>query len=311
MGLLAKVNWALEAITKMVEKEKDKREYGRVMNLGVLPGPRSINFIPDLVVQDISEVGWGGKRFDEDKTDKEDDREEEEIHSSDFDQHSTEKGNNADVDKNENPAYRELASKPEDRTNTSKTEELGNSQTQEEVESSSSLPNDQPTQISLSRPDKPPIILVGDIKLHSGWKHSMWRHVDSQGADFRQVLSQVNFYMTQNACKYGFVITEREVVAVYRPGRKGLLKLSGSFPIRTLGQEGEKGTYPSSPGDLCADEALLALILWAADPPSPETDPADETCDAEAEEDEYYPTIEAVAFSSDIATSVEKESVFS
>ncbi len=190
----------------------------------MVPGPRSINFIPDLVVQDISEVGWGGKRFDEDKTDKEDDREEEEIHSSDFDQHSTEKGNNADVDKNENPAYRELASKPEDRTNTSKTEELGNSQTQEEVESSSSLPNDQPTQISLSRPDKPPIILVGDIKLHSGWKHSMWRHVDSQGADFRQVLSQANFYITQNACKYGFVITER-----------------------------------------------------AADPPSPETDPADET----------------------------------
>jgi hypothetical protein len=33
--------------------------------------------------------------------------------------------------------------------------------------------------------------------------------------------------------------------------------------------------------------------------------------DAEAEEDEYYPTIEAVAFSSDIPTSVEKESVFS
>jgi hypothetical protein len=55
-------------------------------------------------------------------------------------------------------------------------------------------------------------------------------------------------------------------VAVYRPGRKGLLKVSGSFPIRTrmegLGQGDGEGTYPSSsPRDLCADEALLALIL--------------------------------------------------
>jgi len=70
--------------------------------------------------------------------------------------------------------------------------------------------------------------------------------------------------------------------------------------------------YPSSsPRNLCADEALLALILWAADPPSSETDPADETCDAEAEHDEYYPTIEALAFSSNRPTSAEKESVFS
>lgn len=55
-------------------------------------------------------------------------------------------------------------------------------------------------------------------------------------------------------------------MAVYRLGRKGLPKVSGSFPIRTrtegLGQGEREGTYPlSSPGDLCADEALLALIL--------------------------------------------------
>jgi hypothetical protein len=321
MGLLAKVNLALEAITKISEeKEEDEHEYGRVMNLGVLPGPRSLNFIPDLVAQDISEVGWGEERFDEDEDEDEageeqEDEGEEEIHGSDFDQRSTKEGNNSDFGKHENPANRELTSN-EERTNTSGPEEVGSSQTEERLETSSSSPSHQPTNLSLLQAVKPPILLVGDIKLHSGWKHSMWKHVDSRGADFRQVLSQVNFYMTQNACQYGFVVTEREFVAVYRPGRKGLLKVSGSFPIRTrtegLGQEEREGTYPSSsPGDLCADEALLALILWAADPPSPGTDPADETCDAEAEEDEYYPTIKAVAFSSDGPTSAEKGSVFS
>jgi hypothetical protein len=312
MGLLAKVNLALEAITKIFEEEKeDEHEYGRVMNLGVLPGPRSLNSIPDLVVQDISEVGWGEERFDEDEdeTGEEQEEGEEEIHGSNFDQRSTKEGNNSAFGKEENPAKRELTSN-EERTDTSGAEEVGSSQTEERVESSSSSPSHQLTNLS------PPILLVGDIKLHFGWRHSMWKHADSRGADFRQVLSQVNFYMTQNACQYGFVVTERELVAVYRPGRKGLLKVSGSFPIRTrmegLGQGEGEGTYPlSSPRDLCADEALLALILWAADPPSPGTDPADETCDAEAEEDEYYPTIEAVAFSSDGPTSAEKGSVFS
>jgi hypothetical protein len=89
IGLLAKVNLALEAITKIFkEKEKeDEHEYGRVMNLGVLPGPRSLNSIPDLVVQDISEVGWGEERFDEDEdeTGEEQEEGEEEIHGSNFD----------------------------------------------------------------------------------------------------------------------------------------------------------------------------------------------------------------------------------
>jgi hypothetical protein len=320
MGLLAKVNVALEAITKIYqEKEDDEYDYGRIMNLGVLPGPRSLNFIPDLVAQDISEVGWGEERFDEgeDETCEEQEEDEggEEIHGSDFSQRSTKEGNSSDVGKDENPANRELA-RNEERTNTSGPEEVGSRQTEERVDSSSSSPSHQLTNLSLLQVDKTPILLVGDIKLYSGWKHSMWKHVDSRGADFRQVLSQVNFYMTQNACQYRFVVTERELVAMYRPGRKALLKVSGSFPIRTrmegLGQGEREGMYASSsPGNLCADEALLALILWAADPPSSETDPADETCDAEAEQDEYYPTIEALAFSSDRPTSAEKESVFS
>ncbi|KAF4624837.1 hypothetical protein G7Y89_g13330 [Cudoniella acicularis] len=219
----------------------------------------------------------GEERFDEDDDETSEEQEEnkggEEIHGSDFSQYSTKEGNNSDVGRDENPANRELA-RNEEQTNNPGPGEVGSRQEER-------------------------------------------KHVDSRGADFRQVLSQVNFYITQNACQYGFVVTERELVALYRPGRKGLLKVSGSFPIRTrtegLGQGEREGMYPSSssPGDLCADEALLALILWAADPPSPETDPADKTCDAEAEEDKYYPIIEALAFSSDGPTSAEKESVFS
>jgi hypothetical protein len=112
------------------------------------------------------------------------------------------------------------------------------------------------------------------------------------------------------------VVTERELVAMYWPRRKGLLKVSESFLIyiyiEGLGQgEGEE-TYPSlSPRDLCIDEALLALILWTADPPLLGTDLINETCDAEAEENEYYPTIKAVAFLSDGLTLAEKGSVFS
>lgn len=168
------INLALEAITKIFEeKEKeDEHEYGRVMNLGVLPGPRSLNSIPDLVVQDIGEVVWGEERFDEDEdeTGEEQEEGEEEIHGSNFDQRSTKEGNNSALGKQENPAKRELTSN-EERTDTSGAEEVGSSQTEERVESSSSSPSHQPTDLS------PPILLVGDIKLHSGWKHSMWKHV--------------------------------------------------------------------------------------------------------------------------------------
>lgn len=142
MGLLAKVNLALEAITKIYhEKEDDEYDYGRIMNLGVLPGPRSLNFIPDLVAQDISVVGWGEERFDEgeDETcEEQEDEGGEEIHRSDFSQRSTKEGNSSDVGKDENPANRELARK-EERTNTSGPDEVGSRQTEERVDSSSGI----------------------------------------------------------------------------------------------------------------------------------------------------------------------------
>ncbi|KAF8533101.1 hypothetical protein BDD12DRAFT_634692, partial [Trichophaea hybrida] len=70
----------------------------------------------------------------------------------------------------------------------------------------------------------------GDIKC--SWKfHSTFRnHSDRhRRTEYRQVLSQLNFYMRQHGVRYGYIITDQELVCVRRPGRQGLLEVSRGF----------------------------------------------------------------------------------
>lgn len=94
---------------------------------------------------------------------------------------------------------------------------------------------------------------VGDIKLNQKWSHDMWKAVDSEKRrDFRQVLAQINFYMEDQDCPYGIVITEKELVAVYQQSSK-YIKISDPFPLITS---------TSSSDRFGADLALMCLALW-------------------------------------------------
>lgn len=53
--------------------------------------------------------------------------------------------------------------------------------------------------------------------------------------EFKQVLSQVNFYMKQHHARYSFILTDRELVAIRRLDRNGNLELSASIPCTTKG----------------------------------------------------------------------------
>jgi hypothetical protein len=49
--------------------------------------------------------------------------------------------------------------------------------------------------------------------------------------EFRQALSQVNYYyMKQHHARYGYILTDRELVAMQRRDRNGNLDLSSRIP---------------------------------------------------------------------------------
>ncbi|KAF5854837.1 hypothetical protein ETB97_011116 [Aspergillus alliaceus] len=83
-----------------------------------------------------------------------------------------------------------------------------------------------------TRPNRAP----GDIKPSYKWSLGLRNHPNpSNRMEFKQVLSQVNFYMRQHNTRYGFVLTDCELVAVRRLDRNGNLELSASIPWTAKG----------------------------------------------------------------------------
>lgn len=66
----------------------------------------------------------------------------------------------------------------------------------------------------------------GDIKPHWKWNSGRRTGSRSDQREYCQVLSQVNFYMIQRQSRYGFVLTDREMVAIRRLDDNGNLQLS-------------------------------------------------------------------------------------
>ncbi|KAF8537617.1 hypothetical protein BDD12DRAFT_911321 [Trichophaea hybrida] len=65
---------------------------------------------------------------------------------------------------------------------------------------------------------EPRIQLVGDVKPSWNWKAD-WRHAPAdtpEHVEYRQVLSQVHFYMNEKGTRYGYILTDREFVALER-----------------------------------------------------------------------------------------------
>jgi hypothetical protein len=69
----------------------------------------------------------------------------------------------------------------------------------------------------------------GDIKPSWKWSSSL-RFQENTMNEFKQALSQVNFYMKQHHARYGYILTDRELVAIRRRDRDGNLDLSLSIP---------------------------------------------------------------------------------
>jgi hypothetical protein len=91
--------------------------------------------------------------------------------------------------------------------------------------------------------------VVGDYKVSWKWS-SRWREEPEYSAEdieYRQVLSQVHHYMLRNECRWGYVMTDREFVAIERvEGCFGALRVAEAVPW-------ERGDD---------DEWGLPLALW-------------------------------------------------
>jgi hypothetical protein len=76
----------------------------------------------------------------------------------------------------------------------------------------------------------------GDVKPSWKWRTEMRANqIVSQRNEYRQALSQVNFYMNQHDSRYGFLITDRELVAIRKLDRNGNLELAQPIPWTTGG----------------------------------------------------------------------------
>ncbi|KAL3472468.1 hypothetical protein BJX99DRAFT_235404 [Aspergillus californicus] len=78
-----------------------------------------------------------------------------------------------------------------------------------------------------TRPNRLPSIVKPSFR----WSLDMRNHQNSSvQTEFKQVLSEVNFYMKQHHARYGFILTDCELVAIRRLDGNGNLELSGSIP---------------------------------------------------------------------------------
>lgn len=74
-------------------------------------------------------------------------------------------------------------------------------------------------------------LVPGDVKVSwkwlAAWHDSNSRH---EKKEYKQVLSQLNFYAKRNKTRYSFVLTNREFVAIQRLDVYGHLKVSDPIP---------------------------------------------------------------------------------
>lgn len=78
----------------------------------------------------------------------------------------------------------------------------------------------------------------GDLKVSWKWG-SDWRTslLSGERTEYIQVLSQVNFYMRQHNARYGFVLTDTELVPIKRLNANGDLLVAQPIPWEARGHE--------------------------------------------------------------------------
>ncbi|PYH94302.1 hypothetical protein BO71DRAFT_450162 [Aspergillus ellipticus CBS 707.79] len=89
---------------------------------------------------------------------------------------------------------------------------------------------------SKTRPNRVP----GDLKPSFKWSlNLLTSRIPMRVRQGKQCLSQVNFYMKQHEARYGFILTDAELVAIRCLDRNGNLELSDSIPWNTRGDESQ------------------------------------------------------------------------
>lgn len=86
----------------------------------------------------------------------------------------------------------------------------------------------EPSLPMVTRPNRAP----GEIKPSWKWAFAMQdlNYTPGERKEFKKVLSQVNYYMSDQGARYGFVITDRELVAIRRLNNVTDLQLSNPVP---------------------------------------------------------------------------------
>ncbi|KZF19889.1 hypothetical protein L228DRAFT_250310 [Xylona heveae TC161] len=112
-----------------------------------------------------------------------------------------------------------------------------------------------PLLVAQTRPNRAP----GDFKPSYKWSRDFENSPNpATERQFKQALSQVNFYMRQNNTRYGFLLTNRELVAIQKPDNTGRLLLSPQIPWEAQGN-------PAQP-QMTVILALWYLGMLASDP---------------------------------------------
>ncbi|PYH97915.1 hypothetical protein BO71DRAFT_395740 [Aspergillus ellipticus CBS 707.79] len=87
-------------------------------------------------------------------------------------------------------------------------------------------------------PPTRPNHLPGEISPSYKWSTALQNATRPyEQTQFRQVLSQINWYMDQHETRYGFLLTDCEMVAIKRLDDEGRLELSESVLWSTKGSE--------------------------------------------------------------------------
>jgi hypothetical protein len=97
-------------------------------------------------------------------------------------------------------------------------------------------------------PSQKPNRCPGDAKVSWKWQYA-WRFSNhaTQIREFKKVLAQVNFYMKQHQTRYGYILTNTELVPSRRLDNNGCLELGNPIPWSgsNIYEPGDPGYNPN------------------------------------------------------------------
>ncbi|KZT24942.1 hypothetical protein NEOLEDRAFT_1242047 [Neolentinus lepideus HHB14362 ss-1] len=118
--------------------------------------------------------------------------------------------------------------------------------------------------------------LPGEVKVSWKWSSDMtqteFRNYEAN-MEFKQVLSQLLFYMKAHMCRWGYIITDKELVCARRQtGQDNRIEISEAIPLTRHKQPLQnwrlgprvKNCYPEAQGELTALLAIWYLHMLAS-----------------------------------------------